>query len=244
MARQWFYEFRLPSGKVTPCYCPPAVRPIHATRVQMLNSVVDPLIASNWPDTTCLDIACHEGFFSQTLAAKGARSVLGVDGRSENVEHAEWIRDALGRTNLRFEQHNVYDINAEKIGNFDVVLMFGLLYHLENPLAALKILPALTRRVCVIETQVAPGVTQGPLDWGHAPFKKMIEGSFVIVREDDVATNHEAGLHSLSLVPSTDALVWILKYYGFKRVEVVPCPPKGYEQFACGSRVVIAAYPE
>jgi tRNA (mo5U34)-methyltransferase len=43
-------------------------------------------------------------------------------------------------------------IPTEEIGAFDVVFFLGVLYHLPNPLLALKKLAVLTRRVAIIET--------------------------------------------------------------------------------------------
>lgn len=45
------------------------------------------------------------------------------------------------------------EADPAKVGNFDVVLFLGVLYHLENPLAALKRVAGLTSGVAVIETE-------------------------------------------------------------------------------------------
>ena len=49
--------------------------------------------------------------------------------------------------------------------------MLGLLYHVENPVGALRLARALTRRACVIETQVTPNMT-GVVDWGAYTFQR------------------------------------------------------------------------
>jgi|694.fasta_scaffold47936_3 tRNA (mo5U34)-methyltransferase len=52
-----------------------------------------------------------------------------------------------------------------EIGTFDVVLFLGVLYHTENPLAAMRKLASLTRGVAVIETEAmeVPGAADVPL---------------------------------------------------------------------------------
>jgi tRNA (mo5U34)-methyltransferase len=52
------------------------------------------------------------------------------------------------------------DMDLAALGAFDVVLYLGVLYHMENPLASLKRVAAVTREVAVIETQAmaVPGL--------------------------------------------------------------------------------------
>lgn len=60
-------------------------------------------------------------------------------------------RAALGS---RVEDHvgDFMTVDAAALGRFDVVLFLGVLYHMENPLAAMRRLAALTGEVAVIET--------------------------------------------------------------------------------------------
>jgi hypothetical protein len=51
---------------------------------------------------------------------------------------------------------DIEEARAAEIGTHDVTLMLGLLYHLENPVRALRLARAVTRRVLVIESQVVP----------------------------------------------------------------------------------------
>jgi len=50
--------------------------------------------------------------------------------------------------------------DVKEVGNFDVVLFLGVLYHMKYPLEALERLAALTREVAVIETEAVflPGL--------------------------------------------------------------------------------------
>jgi hypothetical protein len=64
LARQWFYRFVLPSGRTTQLYIPDSVAIIHETRVQMLFGPLDPLLGDAWSQTTCIDLASHQGFSS------------------------------------------------------------------------------------------------------------------------------------------------------------------------------------
>ena len=47
-----------------------------------------------------------------------------------------------------------YDLPAEGLGQFDYTLFLGVLYHVEDPMRCLRQVAAVTREMCVIETQV------------------------------------------------------------------------------------------
>ncbi len=98
-----------------------------------------------------LDAGCGVGFFAQVLQECGLY-VLGFDARAENVTEA--------RTRFRRIPFAVEDIEnpaVTRMGKFDLVLCFGLLYHLENPMLAMRNLRALTRRGLLVESMCAPG---------------------------------------------------------------------------------------
>ena len=63
--------------------------------------------------------------------------------------------------------------------------MLGLIYHLENPVGAIRKAHALCKDVCLIETQVAPNLS-GQLDWGNYTFVKPMMGSFAIIDETEI----------------------------------------------------------
>mgnify|MGYP003404220295 FL=1 len=108
-------------------------------------------------------------------------------------------------------------------------------------MGALRVARSLTRGVCLIETQVAPGLA-GWIDYGHHSFVKPVMGSFAIVDETDETHGPETSTTGICLVPSLDALLWILRKVGFARAEVLPVPGGGYEQLAHHKRVMVAAY--
>ncbi|MEP7288400.1 MAG: methyltransferase domain-containing protein [Chloroflexota bacterium] len=243
LSRSWFYHFRLPSGRVTDSYLPDETLKIHDTRETMLFQVLDPEFEGRWDSVNCIDLACHEGFFSTKLALKGCKEVLGIDGRHEHIENANLIRQAYGLQNLRFAQGEIQHLDPQALGKFDVTLLYGILYHLEDIVGALRLAYALTNKVCMIETQIAPNLS-GLVDWGSYKYTKPIVGSFAIVDESDelAAGNREANLTPITLLPSLPGLLWLLNAVGFARAEVVVPPVDAYEQIATGKRVVVAAF--
>ena len=243
LSRKWFYHFTLPSGAVTEVSVPEEIALIHPTREQMLRNVLDPMFAGRWSETTAVDFACNEGYFSILLGQKGCQRVLGIDARERHIRDAELIRSAYGLRNVEFRMGDVTKLDPAEVGQFDIVLLFGLIYHVENPIAALRVAHAVTRRVCLVETQVAPNFSAS-VEWGSHRYVKPIVGIFAVVDEweDLHHAPKQAGLADIALIPSLEAVMWIMKRAGFTRVEVVPPPPDAYEQIARGQRVIVAGY--
>jgi tRNA (mo5U34)-methyltransferase len=241
LSKTWFYPFRLPSGHVTTTYDGGALDAIHATRLAMLKVALRAEYGDSIADKTVIDIACHQGWFSTQLAQMGAHDVLAVDARAEHVADATLIRDALGLQNMRVAQSDVHALSPATQGTFDIVLMLGLIYHLENPVGALRVARALTRRICLVETQIVPGMT-GVVDYGSFRFVRPLKGSFGIIDETEETHGPEASTTGICLVPSLEALFWILRKVGFSRVEMLPPPEDAYEQLRYGKRVMVAGF--
>lgn len=241
--KTWFYRFKLPGGGVTSTYDDGALDPIHDSRLEMLKHVVDARFGGSMAGRNAIDIACHQGWFSTKLVEWQADDVLAIDAREEHVSDTTLIRDALNLSNLRVQQGDVHALDAQMLGQFDLVLMLGLIYHLENPVGALRRAYALTRHLCVVETQVVPGIS-GMVDYGSYRFVRPLKGSFGIIDETDDTHGPEASTTGICLVPSLEALLWIMGKIGFARVEVVPPPENAYEQLRYGKRVMVAAYVE
>jgi tRNA (mo5U34)-methyltransferase len=242
LARPWFYEFELPDGRRTESYLPPEVRGIHHTRLEMTERAIDKQFGSDWTGRRALDLASHEGWFGGHLARRGC-DVLGLEGRLDHVEDARALASLCGLTTLRFEHRDITLVADGELGPFDIVLVLGVLYHLENPIRALRVARSHTAGICLVETQLAPNLA-GPIDWGSYLFVNQMVGSFAVVDESDdlERDSHEANSTPISLVPSIEALLWTMQRVGFSRVEVVAPPPDAHEQLRSGKRVMVAGY--
>jgi SAM-dependent methyltransferase len=240
-ARRWFYEFDLPDGTATQSYLPPGVAAIHTTRLAMLWRALDPLAGERYDALTVVDVACHQGYFATHIARRGCGDVLAVDARAEHLADVALIAQAYGLANLRTMQADINTVDANRLGTFDVTLMLGLLYHVENPVGLLRLARALSRRACIVETQVVPNMT-GVVDWGSHLFQRPIVASVAII--DETAETHapEASTTGICLCPSYEALVWLLGKVGFSRVERIAAPEHAYEQHASGKRVMVVAH--
>lgn len=241
-AKDWFYEFELPDGTRTESYLPETARAVHTTRLAMMWSALEPLFDGRWSEMSALDLACHQGWFAGKLAEKGCRQVTGIDARAAHVEDAALMARALGQEKTRYVQCAVEELDRhQEIEPADIVLMFGLIYHLENPVGAVRAAHAYCRKMCLIETQVGPHLS-GMLDWGNHEFVRPIQGCFSIIDETGETHAGEAGTTGICLAPSAETLLWLMRKVGFRDVALVPAPDDGYEQHRHGKRVMAAGF--
>jgi tRNA (mo5U34)-methyltransferase len=84
-----------------------------------------------------LDIGCAEGFFSFEAERRGAREVIGIDSFPDSVRRFNIVK-ASRQSNANAFLMNVYDLEPKRLGTFDVVLFYGVFYHLKHPQLALE----------------------------------------------------------------------------------------------------------
>ena len=154
--------------------------PIHQTRAEMMEATVRRALEAAGPDAIALDIACNEGWFAHKLLEWGASRVVGIDIREQNIRRAMLVRDHLGISpeRLDFAVGSVYELDPDELGTFDVVLCIGLIYHLENPIGALRVSRALCRDLCVVATQVTRHNAPIVHGWGRPDQHEFTEGSW------------------------------------------------------------------
>ncbi len=238
--RQWFYTFELPDGSVTPTYHDGELDAIHHTRWRMLEHTLEGVYPEGFSRLSAIDLAAHQGWFASRLARAGLREVTCVDQRESHVSDSRLIAEVLGYREMGFIHSDIFDLDTDALGTYDLVLMLGLLYHLENPVGALRLARALCSDLCVIETQVVPGMS-GMVDFGSYRFVRPLKGSFGLIDELDETHGPEAGATGICLVPSVEALTWLLEKVGFRSVQVLQPPADAYEQLLYGKRVMVAA---
>jgi SAM-dependent methyltransferase len=95
-----------------------------------------------------LDVGSGVGHLAQFFVGRGCR-VVSVDARTSNIESLRSRYPGL--------EARVLDVEREPLstlGSFDVVFCYGLLYHLENPLAALRNIASVCDGTLLLETIV------------------------------------------------------------------------------------------
>ncbi|HET9653105.1 MAG TPA: class I SAM-dependent methyltransferase [Usitatibacter sp.] len=239
-ARRWFYEFDLPDGSRTSADLPPGVASIHATRREMLDRALRHALGEDYSHLGAADLACHQGWFSLHLAQLGFREVLGIDARQAHLDDMRLMAKVLGIGNVHGARLDIEEAHAADIGTHDVTVMLGLLYHLENPVRALRLARAVTRRLFIVETQLVPHV-EGRVEWGSQAFQRSLKGIFGVIDETLETHGPEAGTHGICLAPSLPALAWLLQRVGFENVTRILPPEGGNEQLVRHRRAMFMA---
>ncbi len=99
-----------------------------------------------------LDLGTRDGFFAFELERRGAE-VVAVDYVAKTDSGFAVAAELLG-SRVTFLQRNLYELTAAELGTYDIVLFLGLLYHLPDPLGALRLVRSLTRQRMYLETLV------------------------------------------------------------------------------------------
>jgi tRNA (mo5U34)-methyltransferase len=117
-----------------------------------------------------LDIGPAEGFFSFEAERRGAREVVAIEAVPHSLRRFNICREALG-SHATGHLCSVYDLNPRAFGTFDLVMFFGVLYHLRHPLLALeRILTVCTGKLLMqTASHEVPGAEDVPLAKFH-PF--------------------------------------------------------------------------
>src|SRR5213080_3394630 len=143
--------------------------------------------------STAMDAGCGVGFFSETLRECGLQ-VRAFDGRIENVAEA---RKRFPQ--ISFEQGDVQNSEIRDLGESDLVLCFGVVYHLENPLLAIRNLRELTKKCLLLESMCLPG-----------------EKASMLLRKEP--REHDQSLTEVACYSSEASLVKMLYHAGFGMV--------------------------
>jgi SAM-dependent methyltransferase len=237
--------YRWPLGSVTLPMLHPELPSVHSTRLELMAGAVTEALRDAGP--RALDLGCNEGWFCHRLLEWGAAEVVGVDVRPQNLRRAALLRDHFGipAERLQLVQADVFEATPQRLGRFDVVLLLGLVYHLEDPIGAMRRAAALTRRLCVIESQLTRQTAPIEFGWGTKGSSMSSASSFAMLVEHDREVNPLAAPEGrASLIPNRAALELAARVAGFARVEVQAPRPSHNSQYVAGERAVLLAWPD
>jgi len=206
----WFFPYELGNGKR-----------IHATErlyetlhYQKLEHIFKPTLehicGNNLKGKTVLDCGCNSGFFSFECARRGAKYILGLEGKESALQQAKLLNEYFKFSNLEFRKADISSINVNDVHQFDIVLLLGVIYYLENPIAFIREIGKVAKRDIVIDTEV--------IHFENAMFHLVFP------------TNPKfGGLSTARLLPSTGAVKAMLYLGGFKSYYVLNTDPIGQE---------------
>ncbi len=100
-----------------------------------------------------LDIGTRDGLFAFEMEKRGA-NVIAIDYMPPEKTGFKTAAKLLN-SKIPYHQENIYNITFQKYGTFDLVLFFGVLYHLPDPLLALQTIRPLCRNHLYLESLIA-----------------------------------------------------------------------------------------
>ena len=204
----------------------------------MMLAELGPLLGANVGTLTAIDVASHQGWFSIELARR-CRSVIGLEYQSRHVGSATLMAECLGVSNVCFVQENVETMPAGRHNPADIVINFGLMYNVENPIGVLRRCREMTRRVLLVETQCTILDLEGAIDLGHWANTNYMHGYWGVFAGNP--QNIDGSASDIVFYPSPKGLCWVLSRLGFREVEILRPPPGAYQQHATGKRIMVAA---
>ncbi len=91
----------------------------------------------NLKNKKVLDIGCRDGLFSFEAEKLGAKEILGID--NDLSLGATKFLIPFFKSKVKMKKMNLYNLNQIK-KKFDLIIFYGVLYHLRYPFWALKII--------------------------------------------------------------------------------------------------------
>lgn len=140
--KYWFQKIELTPDLVTPGWSDPKTEklPLYGMPEDLTGLRV-------------LDVGCAEGFFSFEAERRGAAEVVAIDSFPDSVRRFNICRSAISsRANAYL--CNVYDLSPKTFGSFDLVLFYGVLYHLRHPLVALEKILSVCTGTMILQTAI------------------------------------------------------------------------------------------
>jgi tRNA (mo5U34)-methyltransferase len=83
-----------------------------------------------------LDIGARDGFYTFEAERRGAAEVIALDNMPPTETGFAIAAELLG-SKATYLVENVYSLDPDRYGRFDLVLFLGVIYHLRHPLLAL-----------------------------------------------------------------------------------------------------------
>jgi SAM-dependent methyltransferase len=146
-----------------------------------------------------LEVGAGVGRLTGFFLERGC-SIVVTEARAENVAELHRRLPTVDAREADVEE------SLEHLGSFDVVFCYGVLYHLESPLRALRNMAAVCTDLLLIETMVC-------------------DARIPVLRLEDETTSVNQALRGLAHRPSPSYLALALNRVGFDHVYAATEPP-------------------
>ena len=158
-----------------------------------------------------LDIASHDGRWSFAALESGAAHVTGVEGRPELVENARrtFRKKGVDEARFRFVTGDVHDVLTAGVGEMDVVLCFGFLYHTLRYPELLSGIRATGTKHVIVDSKVTIEM--------NGPFVRLHRNPAAIPSMA-VADRFSYGTWTMCGMPTAEAIETMFRMFGYQVV--------------------------
>jgi SAM-dependent methyltransferase len=148
-----------------------------------------------------LDVGSGPGHLAQFFVERGC-DVISTDARAENIDRMRTLYPTH-----HGEVADVEDFDFSQFGRFEIVFCYGLLYHLESPVRALRNIAAVCDDLLLLETMIT-------------------DSSTPILRLEDEYLSANQALRGIAHRPSPAWVGMVLNRIGFDQALIAREPPQ------------------
>ena len=202
----WWHSIELGCGVITPGHQGGADDPWVSHRIL---DILD--LPRDLTSKSVLDIGAWDGFFSFEAEKRGASRILAIDNFYRLKKEGKHLDSKIKGfqtakkilcSNVEYKIMDVYELDPDVVGRFDITLFLGVFYHLKHLLLALERISSVTNDMLVVESYFIN-------KWGNEPVAQFFEGE-----ELDRDPTNWWGANSACI----EAMI---RSSGFKRVECI-----------------------
>lgn len=130
-----------------------------------------------------LDVGAWNGCLAFECERRGASRVVGLSLEDPDETGFNALKGLVGAERTSYTLGSIYDLDAERLGTFDLVICFGVIYHLRYPVLGLDNLRRVTAGTVYIESHalddcvVVDGVERSIGDLSGACLMQFYPGS-------------------------------------------------------------------
>ena len=201
---RWHYQFDL-KGNLTPVFDEVHTTNRHQQRKKLFFDPLVDLCGGSLAGKRVIDLGCNAGFWSLCSIESGCDFVLGIDGRQMHIDQANFVFQVkeIEESRYKFIAGNIYDLDFQQFGDFDIVFCLGLMYHISRPMVLMEKIAQVSSDILIVDTRLS-----------RSP------GSYLEICHDDLDEPRHAVDYELVMVPTRQAVADLAQQFGYS-VEVL-----------------------
>lgn len=201
----WWQKWEIAPGIFTP----------GRNSVDFILSMVD--LPKDLSGKRVLDIGTWNGCFSFEAERRGAAEVLAIGPESPIATGFLKLKQHLN-SRVEYKPGTIYHLRPDEIGLFDIVLCFGVFYHLRYPMIGLDNLRLICKETLFLETHIIENCVFNPKKNKYSKLQELSKELIDIPLLQFYRANEINNDDSNWFGPNNEAMIQMLKSAGFSVV--------------------------